>query len=311
MKAKLAVLTTCLVGLIVVSLIFVFKSSAVPSQMTWAQTDAASNIAQAYVLPIAETSYIPILDASVPVPTVSAKAALVYDVESSRLLFEKNSQSHVPIASLTKVLTALVAADIFHASDVVTVGKESVKVDDARQDLYAGEHITVGDLIKLMLAASSNDAAYALAAYAKEQGVDFVAAMNEKSRRLEMTDSQFLDPAGLNDQARSTARDLVKLVRATLNQDWLWSPTREKELTLVSQDGMTHAVKNTDQLLGIIPDIIGGKTGNTDEALGCMILLVKIPGKDDTIVSIVLGSKTRFDDTKALVDWVRRAYRWE
>jgi D-alanyl-D-alanine carboxypeptidase len=86
----------------------------------------------------------------------------------------------------------------------------------------------------------------------------------------------------------------------------------EKSIVVKSTDGkIEHKIESTDQLLGIIPDIFGGKTGYTEKALGCMILVVDIPDKNDKLISVVLGSRSRFEDTKKLIDWVKSAYRWE
>ena len=170
----------------------------------------------------------------------------------------------------------------------------------------------VGNLMRMMLIESSNDAAYAISAHAKAQGIDFMGEMNRKAKEVGMNESLFLDPAGLNDNAYSTAQDLVKLVVYALQYDEIWTSLQVKELTLTSEDGaIIHTVENTNQLLGTIQNISGGKTGYTDLALGCMILIVDIPGHRDKIVSIILGSEDRFGDTRKLVDWIIDAYRWE
>src|SRR3989344_4574080 len=136
--------------------------------------------------------------------------------------------------------------------------------------------------------------------------------MNEKAQTLGMIDSLFIDPAGLNDEAYSTVEDLVKLVKYSLKHELIWDILTEKSITVRSTDGkIEHNLENTNQLLGVIPDMIGGKTGHTNNASGCMILVIDIPGKNDKIVSIVLGTSSRFDDTKKLIDWVKESYRWE
>jgi D-alanyl-D-alanine endopeptidase (penicillin-binding protein 7) len=163
-----------------------------------------------------------------------------------------------------------------------------------------------------MLVESSNDAAYALAAHASATvGVDLVAAMNERAYEMGMIDSTFTDPAGLDDTAFSTPRDLIKLVRAAQRQPLLWEPMRSLVASVSSSDGeFTHVAENTNQLLGEISDIVWGKTGYTDGALGCMILVVEIPNGNGTLVSIILGSRSRFTDTRDLMNWVKTAWRW-
>ncbi len=309
MKVKLSFLAIMLAGLVVVNVFFVFKS---PKTNNPINSEAIFNSTQAYVLPVSEPSYFPIFDSSKEKPVIDAKAGLVYDTRSGRFLFAKNPRIKLPIASLTKILSSIVVLENLDTKETVLIPKEVLKVDEEKQSLYLGEEITVQNLLKLMLIESSNDAAYALAWYANSKGINFVDKMNEKARLLNMSDSNFLDPAGLNDDAYSTSEDLVKLIRYSLKYDLIWEILTEKSIVVKSTDGkIEHNIENTDQLLGVIPDIFGGKTGNTDKALGCMILVVDIPDKNDKIISVVLGSKLRFDDTKKLIDWVKSAYRWD
>lgn len=283
-----------------------------PDQYSWSGAEPVrAEAAQAFILPITQTSYLPVHDSSVPAPTLDAKSALLYDMRSGRTLFEKQTSDMLPVASLTKVASALVALNLFPLDEIVTVPPEAVKVDGEKQDLYAQERLTVKDLLQLMLVGSSNDAAYALALHAKERGIDFVARMNDKARELEMYDSQFLDPAGLNDQGYSTSRDMVKLMLAALKEKELWPATREPEIIIQAQNGQVHTIKNTNQLLNDIPYIIAGKTGYTEGALGCLILAMKISEEDAILLSIVLGSRERFTDTDTLIKWAQAAYSWK
>ncbi len=310
MKSKLYLLAISLAGLVVVSVVFVMDSSN--KKNNFANAEPAFNSSEAYLLPISEPSYFPIYDAKTAKPVIDAKSGLVYDTRSGRFLFDKNSRIKLPVASLTKILSALIVIENFNLKDTVVVPKEALKVDTEKQSLYLDEEITVENLLKLMLIESSNDAAYALAWYANSKGINFVDKMNEKAQSLNMIDSHFLDPAGLNDSAYSTSEDLVKLVKYSFKYDLVWEILTEKNIIIKSTNGkIEHNVESTDQLLGVIPNIFGGKTGNTDGALGCMILVVDIPDKNDKLISIILGSRSRFDDTKKLIDWVKEAYRWD
>ncbi len=312
MRTKLYILTLLVAGLAGVNLFFVFRSPESSDAQYLSSLDPILNSAQAYVLPLSEPSYLPILDSNVPRPVTTARVALVYDVSSSRFLFEKNSRVRVPIASLTKILTAVVALEQLRQDDIVTITGDSLRVDGEKQDLYRDEQITLGNLIDLMLVESSNDAAHAIASYAAARGINFVQQMNAKARELDMNDSLFLDPAGLNDSGYSTAQDLAKLVRYALRHDRIWATLRQKEISVTSADGkIAHQAKNTNQLLDVVANVIGGKTGYTDGASGCLLLVVEISGRRDRIISIVLGSPNRFEDTRVLLDWVRTAYRWE
>ncbi len=309
MQSKLYILAISLAGLVVVNVFFVLKSPKVNNPVN---SEAIFNSTQAYVLPVSEPSYFPIYDSSKEKPVIDAKAGLVYDTRSGRFLFAKNPRLKLPVASLTKILSSIVVLENLDTKETVAIPQEALKVDEEKQSLYLGEEITVQNLLRLMLIESSNDAAYALAHYANTKGINFVDKMNEKALSLSMNDSHFLDPAGLNDDAYSTSEDLVKLIKHSLKYELIWNILTEKSIVVRSTDGkIEHNVESTNQLLGVIPDIFGGKTGHTDKALGCMILVVDIPDKNDKLISVVLGSRSRFDDTKKLIDWVKSAYRWQ
>ncbi len=276
---------------------------------------AVFTTAQAFIAPPNPVSYLPLLDTSVRDVNLDAKSAIIYDVKSDRNLFEKNINVKLPVASLTKILNAVVVWEKFSPNDQVTVQASAVKVDGEKQDLYLNETLSINNLIQLMLVESSNDAAYALRDYAASQQIDLVKEMNLKVVALGMRDTQFLDVAGLNDSGYSTASDLVKAVRYALRYDAIWNFSRELTATVDSSDGkISHVIKNTNQLLGVLSDIIGGKTGYTESALGCIILIVdaapKTGDQNGKIIAIVLGSHNRFEDMKNLITWAKRAYRW-
>lgn len=275
--------------------------------------------AEAFVLPQVQVSYLPILDTGASEVELDAKSAILYDVRSDRNLFEKDIKEKLPVASLTKIVSAIVVWEKFSPSEPVIVRASAIKVDGERQDLYENETMSVRDLVQLMLIQSSNDAAYALRDHAAERGMDLIEEMNLKAAELGMRDTRFVDAAGLNDLGYSTAADLVKAVRYALRYDALWSFSREPTVTVTSADGkFSHAVKNTNQLLGALSDIVGGKTGYTDSALGCMILIIDAPSRHygvtdpkDRLIAVVLGSRSRFEDMRNLVSWAKRAYRWQ
>jgi len=310
MQSKIYILAAMLAGLVIVNVLFVFDPS---KKDNFANAEPAFNSSQAYLLPVSEPSYFPIYDSTkMEKPVIDAKAGIIYDTRSGKFLFAKNPRIKLPVASLTKILSSIIVLENLDTKETVIIPKEVLKVDEEKQSLYLGEEITVQNLLKLMLIESSNDAAYALAWYANSRGVNFVDKMNEKARLLNMNDSNFLDPAGLNDDAYSTVEDLVRLVKYSLRHDLIWEILTEKSIIVKSTDGkIEHKVENTDQLLGVIPDIFGGKTGYTDNALGCMILVVDIPDKNDKLISVVLGSQSRFEDTKKLINWTKEAYRWD
>ncbi len=268
---------------------------------------------QAFLLPVSETSYLPVRDFNVPEPALEAKAATLFDIRSGRLLYSKNPNQRLPIASITKLMSALIILDNLNLNDIFTVPAEDINVDGKGADFYKNEQLRGADLFKIMLIKSSNDAALVFATAAQKAGIDFVAKMNEKAQAIGMANTRFADPAGLNDQdAFSTTSDLVKLVRYAARYDLISQALRTKSATVTSIDGKAvHNLVNTNQLLGQIPDVIMGKTGYTDNALGTMALEVGINEGRDTIISVILGAKDRFTETEKLIQWSKAAYRWQ
>lgn len=311
LQRKLYILSGVLSVLILVNVFFIFSF---PKQNISYPNQAGPylNSSQAYIFPIAESSYFPVLDTTIEKPTINAKSAVIYDTRSSRFLYDSNTGERLPIASLTKLLSAIVVIENFDLDDFIHVSKESLKVDGEKQTLYLDEKLRVIDLLKMMLIESSNDAAYVLMNHASGLGINLVNLMNRKAAALGMGNSIFHDPAGLNDDALSTVEDLIKLVEYSLKFNEIWSILGEKTASVYSVDRkIEHRISSTNQLLGVIPDVIGGKTGYTEKALGCMILVVDIPGENDRLITIVLGSTDRFTDTQKLLDWAKRAYSWE
>jgi D-alanyl-D-alanine carboxypeptidase len=309
--SKLLLFAFLIIALIGVNFFFGFEYSRKGSTLTASISDKPDTQV-AYFFPISEPNYLPIYNPDITPPNIDAKSILIYDLRSGRSLYEKNSSARLPVASLTKIMSAVIVLENYNISDIVTVTGDAVKVDGERQELYEGERISVESLLKMMLIESSNDAAYALAQYAKSRDINFIDEMNKKASQLKMHDSYFNDPAGLNDSAYSTADDLSKLTKFALAFPLIWETMTQKDLIVESIDEkIKHITKNTNLLLGVIPNIIGGKTGYTDSALGCLVLVVEISEENDNMVSVVLGSNDRFGDTEKLVNWIKRAYRWE
>ena len=310
MRSILAIPILLLAGLGVYS--FLARSEQAPVASTISSGTPALRAAQAYLLPVANPYTPPARRAGTIDPVLDANVALLMNPETGQVLYERNARVGVPIASLTKLMTALTVRDLFTPEEIMTVSSASVRVDGMKQTLYRDERITVRDATILMLVESSNDAAYALAAYARERGIDLVDRMNNAARELSLSSCVFKDPAGLDDTATCTAYDLIRLVHALMRRAPQLTPILGMErATVYSADGaIAHAIVSTNELFGQLEGMVGGKTGNTDGALGCMLVIVKMPSKDDTLVSVILGSRVRFQDTKVLMQWAREAYDW-
>lgn len=303
-----------LLGINFLSPIVLFQDFSADREIVYSDPKSQNN---PYLLSNTETNYFPFRDWEIEDPRLSPRSAIIYDSGSEKILFSLNPGTKLPIASLTKLMTAVAAIENINLDDTVTVKKSAIeesKKEGGGNDLYEGENIKATDLLKIMLIESSNVAAYALTEYAQAKyGIDLVEKMNEKTKALGMTDTFFTEAAGLDDKnSFSTAQDLIKLVLYSFRYDLLFDILKTQRTEIVSIDGkLRHQILNTNQLLGVLFNIIGGKTGFTELAGGSMILVTEGPIGESRLITVVLGSNDRFTDAKQLVEWAEKAYIWK
>jgi len=222
---------------------------------------------------------------------IQADAAQLIDSKTKYPLFEKNPNKSVPIASITKVMTAIVVLDSYKLSDVVDVTKEDTEVIGSKVFLKAGEKLRVEDLLYCLLMPSGNDAAVTLATY-KQSQQQFVEMMNQKAEEIGLKNTKFKDPAGLNDEGRSTAHDVAILFSYAMNKEDFIKIISTAEKTVTSTDGSEeHELKNSNRLTtGEIPmdGIIGGKTGFTPDAGHTLVSSAEKDG--NRIIGVVLNT---------------------
>jgi len=258
-------------------------------------------------------SFKPSRDWTIPEPEISSEAAICVENNESgqeKILFKKNNDQKLSIASLTKLMTALVVLENYDLSQNVKISQEAVDREGEQGSLKPNETFSVETLLYIMLIESSNDAAYALA---EVMGFDkFVETMNLKAKDLGLNNTFFVGPSGLDSKNYSTIDDLVKLTEYLLKNHFLvWEILSIEKATILNSDGVLHhEAVNTNELLGKIPAIISGKTGYTKIANGCFILVLESPKKGSQLIYIILGSKNRFEEMKKLIDWVNQAYQW-
>ncbi len=219
-------------------------------------------------------------------------------VDSGKVIFEKDSFQTRPIASLTKLMTALVIFDLdetYNLSDVIKVNKKSIE-QDGDSSLRIGDSVSIKDLLRIMLVESSNDAAYAITQPIGQEA--FVDIMNAKTKELGLNNTYFINSTGLDPddplRARniSNASDLSKLTEYILNNH-----VQILEIT-------TDTSGNTNDLLEEYPEIVGGKTGWTPLAGGCLIVITQKP-EGGHYISIILGAKDRFAEMRKILDTLR------
>ncbi|MDP1629508.1 MAG: serine hydrolase, partial [bacterium] len=236
--------------------------------------------------------FFPIRNWNTPSIELEARAGIAADFSSGRLFYQKNIDETLPIASLTKLMSALVVLENYNLDDLVKISKEAIMTEGDKGGLIMDEELSVEALLKIMLIESSNDAAVALA---EKIGVQrFIESMNQRASDLNMSQTKFKDPAGLNGGNVSSVSDLLKLARHLF---FVWPEiaeiTKTQTATVSSVDGkINHQPKNTNKLLGKIPEILGGKTGYSDEANGCLLVLMQINEKNK-IITVALGSPDR------------------
>lgn len=249
---------------------------------------------------------------------VTADSVLVVDNSSGYVLFSKEAQKQVPMASLTKIMTALLAFENDEKmKEEITVDNEMVNVYGGKIKLLRGEKITFSDLVRGALISSGNDAALAIAKNLGNGSVeDFVVMMNEKAHSLGMKSTQFKNPHGLDQDGHySSAEDMVILFREALKHDQFREVISMKDYQVHALNiNKVHYLHNTNKLLhGKYSYMKGGKTGFTDNAGYCLITLSS-NSKDDEIITIVLGSdyeEGQFQDSKALIEWAYKTFSWE
>ena len=253
--------------------------------------------------------------APTPPPTVSAVTWAIYDETADVMLATWNLNERRSMASVTKVMTAMIVLDNASLDDVVTVPSFATEARGSSAGLVAGEEWTVYDLLVAMLVRSGNDAALTLAWHVGEGDIDaFVAMMNDRAAELGMDDTSFANPNGLdNEDHYSTANDLITLTKASLEYPVIQQIARIKTIKMPADPtGKIRQVNNTNRLLGTYPGVVGLKTGDTPRA--DKVLLGITERSERRILTVVMGSDDHFSDTRELVDWAYTTYglrdRW-
>jgi len=243
---------------------------------------------------------------------ISAISYLVGDIHSGKLLAKKNGDLHFFPASLSKLMAGVIALENFSLDEEIIISSYAVSIEGEEGGLIADEKIRAGDLLKILLISSSNDAAIAFEEALEKKDGNFVGLMNQKAREFELFNSAFFDASGLDRKGNFTSiQDLFKLSRKIYqNYPYLGEITRKKQDVVYSIDKeIMHNLENTNILIGEIDNLWGGKTGSTPEAKDCLLTIYEFsfPEKDDKIVVsiIVLNSSDRFGDTMKLYNWVR------
>lgn len=240
-------------------------------------------------------------------PTISASAAIVVEASTGRVIYEKNAdERHYP-ASMTKMMTCLLALATLGRHQDVIISPRAAQTEDATLEEAAGDVFSADELIRGMMLVSDNGAAVALAEASAGSVDSFVGQMNDMAARLGMDDTHFANPNGLTHPAHySTARDMAKLARYAMEQRAFRDivDTAEAPVRWAVPRGKVRMVKNTNELLGHYDGMTGIKTGWTSAAGGCLAASAKRNGLE--LIAIVMQSETpeaRFTDARKLLDY--------
>jgi len=254
---------------------------------------------------------------TVPQSNFTAFGMAVRDVASGKILYEKNSKEEHPIASITKLMSAL---SILERNPEWTATTTVTREDDLSDNyMYAGDTFTLDELWKAALVGSSNKAIYTLADAVGISSESFAARMNQKAIELGMSQTHFVEPTGLNAENVSTAEDLTKLLSEAMKHKEIRDTVLIPEMNLYSEvRGKTQHMWNTDWLLlGWIPnaftEFYGGKTGYIT-ASGYNFSMRVGDGNGHLIDVVVLGTDTheaRFTEARDIAEWIFQNYTWE
>lgn len=239
---------------------------------------------------------------------IEAKAAYFIDLKSGTVLFEKNPDQELPPASLAKLMTSLVVITKSSPEELVRITNNQSRPGDAVVGLNTNDQLSVRDLLNGILITSGSDATISLANHVAQNPENFTALMNEYANILGLKNTQFTNPVGWDESGNySTAKDMTNLTRVAL-QNSLIRQIVEKEAHIIrSTSGYSYFLFNTNQLLKD-KRYLGFKTGTTPAAGECFSVYYKDDEKE--IVGVIMGSSSRFTETKNITDWINKNFTY-
>ncbi len=256
-------------------------------------------------------SMIPVKKLTAIKPVIAADAAIIVDFDSGEILYERNAKEKLQIASITKLMTVIVALEEGNLEDVVTVSGAASRTEGSKVWLYSGERITLRNLLKAALIQSGNDAAVAIAEHIAGDVPSFVEKMNKKAKELKLYSTHYANPIGFdNVENYSTVSDLSRLALVAYRNPFIKNTVKLESATISSTNGeQSHDLKSTNQLLSSFLHVLGLKTGHTEAAGLCFVSVIDNK-KGNKVITVVLNSPDRFKETKMLATWAFRNYTW-
>ena len=244
------------------------------------------------------------------IPKLNSRQAIVFDRKSKRIIFEKNENKRVAMASTTKIMTAIVVLENSKLNDEVIVSAKAGGIGGSRLGLKKNDKILVRDLLYGLMLCSGNDAAVALAEHVSGSVEGFAEKMNQKAKELKLQNTHFVTPHGLdNPEHYTTAYELALISDYAMNNE-VFTKIVATQNTTVMINGNSKNIKNTNELLGYLQGVKGIKTGFTNNAGRCLVTCTK---RDDfEIITVVLGADTkkfRTEDSIKLIEYTYKYYK--
>ncbi|HNV96972.1 MAG TPA: serine hydrolase [bacterium] len=244
---------------------------------------------------------------------VSAKSILVRDLNTDKILFSKNKDEVRQIASITKLMSAIVIKDLnVDYEKIIEITKEDSVGDFSKTKLLPGDKLKFKDLLSNSLIVSSNSGVLCAIKNANISEEEFVKKMNQKAKEMGLKNTSFEDATGLSNKNISTAEEILKITKLAFSYEDIKLETSQKKYSFQLDSGKVIEVSNTNELIGSYLNIKAGKTGYTEEAGYCLVSEVEYDNKGPILV-VVLGSNShfeRFSDLKDVSNWVFKNYNW-
>lgn len=247
---------------------------------------------------------------SVPLQS-DAKVALVYDLTGKKVLYSKAEEDSVPVASLTKLMTALVIMQQHSPEEIVTIpdGLPKLDTDDQKLNIQPGDQFRLSDLMNALLIYSANDVANALAIWDSGSIENFSTKMNDYAKQWELDKSNFSNPNGLDEiNHKSSASDILVLATILIQNDEFKKIINTQSMSIQNIDGKKYQLTTTNKLLNL-SYVYGIKTGFTKEAGQSLVLLAEKDGHQ--IITLVLNSPDRFTESNNMIKYTFDNYSWK
>ncbi|MBQ8163703.1 MAG: D-alanyl-D-alanine carboxypeptidase [Clostridia bacterium] len=233
---------------------------------------------------------------------ISAKYAILIESQSGDIVYAKNSTSKAPMASTTKIMTAIVALENGDLEKTVTIDERSVGVEGSSIYLKAGEKLTLKELIYALMLESANDAATAIAYEIGGSVENFASMMNETSKKIGAFDTNFTNPHGLDDDEHyTTAYDLAKIARYAMQNPVFREIVSTKTKNIPLDDSSTRLLVNHNKLLRSYDGAIGIKTGFTKKSGRCLVSCANVDGVE--LVCVTLNAPNDWNDHKKMLNY--------